>query len=295
MSQAPSTLGSMITSSLSPIAATSSVMSSSTQGELSALMRVHSPVEPKSVALAIAMKPSRAAFLASAGIASSRLPSTTSTSRASCGTLAVTFSICGGTKWIMRSSRTGNSRMGAGAPAASGLKKLAWQFHALRIRTRPRSRQAALSGNSRMPGKCGISPTLESFALRNAGSPQSRACPYFGLIFLGYVFGRVKDIPEGGLAWMEFFIVYVALPCLFYRIVAKTPLEELVRVSFRRRRPRFRPRSLSPSRSRSRLPGAAPSRKRRLPGSPAATAISAIWVRGLRCRHSVRRRRRRSR
>jgi predicted permease len=58
------------------------------------------------------------------------------------------------------------------------------------------------------------------------------ALPYFGLILLGYVFGRVKDIPEGGLAWMEFFIVYVALPCLFYRIVAKTPLEELVRVTF---------------------------------------------------------------
>ena len=58
------------------------------------------------------------------------------------------------------------------------------------------------------------------------------ALPYFGLILLGYVFGRVKDIPEGGLAWMEFFIVYVALPCLFYRIVAKTPLEELARISF---------------------------------------------------------------
>ena len=49
-------------------------------------MRVHNPVVPKSVARAIAMKPSRAASLASAGMASSRLPSTTSTSRASCGT-----------------------------------------------------------------------------------------------------------------------------------------------------------------------------------------------------------------
>ena len=57
MSQAPSTLGSMMTSSLLPIAATISVMSSSAQGELSALMRVHRPVAPKSVALAMAMKP----------------------------------------------------------------------------------------------------------------------------------------------------------------------------------------------------------------------------------------------
>ena len=42
-------------------------------------MRVHRPVEPKSVAFAISMKPLRAASLASAGMASSRLPSTTST------------------------------------------------------------------------------------------------------------------------------------------------------------------------------------------------------------------------
>jgi predicted permease len=58
------------------------------------------------------------------------------------------------------------------------------------------------------------------------------ALPYFGLIFLGYVLGRFKNIPESGLEWMGFFIVYVALPCLFYRIVAKTPLEELAQVSF---------------------------------------------------------------
>lgn len=58
------------------------------------------------------------------------------------------------------------------------------------------------------------------------------ALPYFGLIFLGYFFGRLKNIRESGLEWMSFFIVYVALPCLFYRIVAKTPLEELVQFSF---------------------------------------------------------------
>ncbi len=48
MSQAPSTFGSMMTSSLPPTAATISQMSSSTHGELSALMRVHNPVAPKS-------------------------------------------------------------------------------------------------------------------------------------------------------------------------------------------------------------------------------------------------------
>ncbi len=128
MSQAPSTLGSMMTSSLSPTAATISITSSSAQGELSALMRVHRPVAPKSLAFAIVMKPARAASLASAGMASSRLPSTTSTCVISSGTLARNFSICGGTKWIMRSSLTGSSRSGAGAPIASGLKKLRGSF-----------------------------------------------------------------------------------------------------------------------------------------------------------------------
>ena len=58
------------------------------------------------------------------------------------------------------------------------------------------------------------------------------ALPYFGLIFLGYACGKIKRLPDTGLAWMNFFIVYVALPCLFYRIVAQTPLEQLANVSF---------------------------------------------------------------
>src|SRR6476619_21603 len=128
MSHGPSTFGSMTTSSFEPTAATISSMSSRSHGELSALTRVHRPVAPKSLAFAIAMKPARAACLASAGIASSRLPSTTSTSAISSGTLARSFSMCGGTKWIMRSSFTGSSRSGAGAPIASGLKKLRGSF-----------------------------------------------------------------------------------------------------------------------------------------------------------------------
>lgn len=58
------------------------------------------------------------------------------------------------------------------------------------------------------------------------------ALPYFGLIFLGFACGKIRQIPDTGLAWMNFFIIYVALPCLFYRIVAKTPLEELTRLSY---------------------------------------------------------------
>jgi hypothetical protein len=36
--------------------------------------------------------------------------------------------LCGGTKWIMRSSRTGKSRIGAGAPMASGAKNWRGNF-----------------------------------------------------------------------------------------------------------------------------------------------------------------------
>jgi predicted permease len=52
------------------------------------------------------------------------------------------------------------------------------------------------------------------------------ALPYFGLISLGYFLGKLKKLPEIGLAWMNFFILYVALPALFYRIVAETPFEQ---------------------------------------------------------------------
>ncbi len=58
------------------------------------------------------------------------------------------------------------------------------------------------------------------------------ALPYFGLIFLGYACGRLRDIPDRGLAWMDFFILYLALPALFYRILAKTPFEQLNNIPF---------------------------------------------------------------
>src|SRR5206468_7777270 len=58
------------------------------------------------------------------------------------------------------------------------------------------------------------------------------ALPFFGLILLGLVCGRLNRIPESGLAWMGFFIVYVALPALFYRILAQTPLDQLTQGRF---------------------------------------------------------------
>ena len=59
------------------------------------------------------------------------------------------------------------------------------------------------------------------------------ALPFFGLIFLGLICGKLKlGIPETGLAWMGFFLIYLALPCLFYRVLALTPLEELSNPGF---------------------------------------------------------------
>jgi malonate transporter len=53
------------------------------------------------------------------------------------------------------------------------------------------------------------------------------ALPYFGLIFIGFACGKAKGLPEAGLAWMKFFLLYVSLPALLFGIMSKTPFEEL--------------------------------------------------------------------
>src|SRR3974390_391217 len=58
------------------------------------------------------------------------------------------------------------------------------------------------------------------------------ALPFFGLIFIGLACGKLKQIPDTALGWMNFFIVYVELPALFYRIIAQTPLEQLASFNF---------------------------------------------------------------
>jgi malonate transporter and related proteins len=49
---------------------------------------------------------------------------------------------------------------------------------------------------------------------------------------LGFACGRITRIPIQGLAWMDFFIIYMTLPALFYRILARTPFEQLNNVPF---------------------------------------------------------------
>jgi malonate transporter len=58
------------------------------------------------------------------------------------------------------------------------------------------------------------------------------ALPFFGVIFIGFACGKWRRIPDEGLAWMNFFILYVTLPALFFRILSQTPLEQLAQVDF---------------------------------------------------------------
>src|SRR5260370_15404059 len=53
------------------------------------------------------------------------------------------------------------------------------------------------------------------------------ALPYFGLIFIGFACGKAKGLPESGLAWMNFFLLYVSLPALLFGITSRTPFSEL--------------------------------------------------------------------
>jgi predicted permease len=53
------------------------------------------------------------------------------------------------------------------------------------------------------------------------------ALPYFGLIFIGFACAEAKGLPEQGLAWMNFFLLYVSLPALLFGIMSKTPFEQL--------------------------------------------------------------------
>ncbi|MBB3318552.1 hypothetical protein FHT77_004453 [Rhizobium sp. BK181] len=56
--------------------------------------------------------------------------------------------------------------------------------------------------------------------------------PFFGLIFIGYIAGKVTKQPAGALGWMNTFIIYAALPALFFKLVSRTPFEDLTRIDF---------------------------------------------------------------
>jgi malonate transporter len=56
--------------------------------------------------------------------------------------------------------------------------------------------------------------------------------PFFGLILLGYVAAKFKKLPEDALGWLNIFIIYISLPALFFKIIGKTPVEQLTRFDF---------------------------------------------------------------
>ena len=56
--------------------------------------------------------------------------------------------------------------------------------------------------------------------------------PFFGLIFLGFAVARITRQPLEALGWMNTFIIYVALPALFFQLLAKTPIEQLTEWSY---------------------------------------------------------------
>ena len=56
--------------------------------------------------------------------------------------------------------------------------------------------------------------------------------PLFGLIILGYFAGKLVRISYEGLAWMNVFIVYIALPALFYKLLSKTPVQQFSNIGF---------------------------------------------------------------
>src|SRR5580698_5839761 len=123
MSHGPSTFGIMITSSLSPISATSCVMSSRKYGDASSFTRVHNAVSPRSISRPTLIRPARAASFFSSGTASSRLPSRMSTLGARSGVFSTIFGFEKSMKWIIRDGLNGISRAGSGASIARGLKK----------------------------------------------------------------------------------------------------------------------------------------------------------------------------
>ncbi len=107
--------------------------------------------------------------------------------------------------------------------------------------------------------------------------------PFFGLIFMGYIVARITRQPLDALGWMNTFIIYVALPALFFQLLSKTPIERLTEwgyifasvfstfIDLLRHVRRFRVWSR-----------AAKSASPRSRDWPPLTAISAIWARGWR-------------
>lgn len=56
--------------------------------------------------------------------------------------------------------------------------------------------------------------------------------PLFGLILLGFITARITRQPVEAMGWLNTFIIYVALPALFFKLLSKTPIEKLASWEF---------------------------------------------------------------
>jgi len=56
--------------------------------------------------------------------------------------------------------------------------------------------------------------------------------PFFGLIILGFIGGRIFRHEENSLLWLNRFIIYAALPPLIFQIIRKAPPEGLLNLPF---------------------------------------------------------------
>src|SRR5260221_1151170 len=56
--------------------------------------------------------------------------------------------------------------------------------------------------------------------------------PFFGLILIGYGAGYFRFVSEAGLAGLDAFVLYLALPAFFFQLVAETPISAFAGWSF---------------------------------------------------------------
>jgi malonate transporter and related proteins len=56
--------------------------------------------------------------------------------------------------------------------------------------------------------------------------------PLFGLIFIGFLAGRLWRQDESALVWLNIFVLYFALPAMFFQLLSETPIDQLANWSF---------------------------------------------------------------
>ncbi|MDJ0613556.1 MAG: AEC family transporter [Rhizobiaceae bacterium] len=56
--------------------------------------------------------------------------------------------------------------------------------------------------------------------------------PLFGLILLGFMGGKISNQPLDALGWLNTFIIYFALPALFFKLLSTTPIDQLANWQF---------------------------------------------------------------